>query len=954
MTLAYAASIGLPSAHGQGAVEGWVQRYNGRGESDDHAKAIAKDSSGHVIVAGNSDSGFTDNDWVIFKYSGAGVALWTNRYDSPGNGDDQAVAVVVDGSGNVFVAGFSTGGSSGFSTIKYSGTGMPLWTNRYPGNDDDRLTGAAVDSAGNVFVTGTIDLDYVTIAYSGAGAPLWTNRYDAGYGFYDSAAAIAVDGSGKVFVTGESEDDGASYEFATVAYSGAGVPLWTNRYNGPDESHATAVAVDTNGNVFVTGASREAGGYAYATIAYSGQGVPLWTNRYKGLDYVAHDDTDDTPRALAVDSSGNVFVTGSSVVFASIEYDPESGYDYVYNADYVTIKYSGAGVALWTNRYNWAGHYDDKARAIALDSGGNVLVTGSSADGCCAWDYATIKYSNDGVPLWTNRYGAVNLSDEAAAVAVDNNGTVFVTGSSRGNGASVDYATLAYSSGGALLWTNRYNDAANAFDEAVAVAVDGSGNVFVAGSSLGGSGSAEYSILAYTSSGVPLWTNRYKGPNNGGAYVSGLALDGNGNVFVTGHSFEGGTWDYTTIKYSGAGVPLWTNRYDGGSFNFCVALAVDGSGNVFVTGYSEGAGGHDYVTIKYSGSGMPLWTNRYDTPPGSDSDSDSDSPTAMAVDSTGSVIVTGRAYKNGDEQYATIKYSGAGMPLWTNYHGRQPGDGTLHRPNAVAVDGGNNVFVTGRSAYRGGYGYATIKYSAAGLPLWTNRYVSANSQPTDEANAIAVDGSGSVIVTGRATVSAGSSDYVTIKYSGAGLPLWTNRYHGPGNGYDWASSLAVDGNGNVFVTGQSAGVGSGDDYATIKYSAAGVPLWTNRYNGPANGHESMIYDVFPHRQQSIALGPDGSVYVTGSSDADYSAVVTGDFATIKYVSSPTLMIRQVAGNVVISWPSTFSDFTLQQNTDAMATTNWSNVPGTVQDNGTSRSVTISPPTGQRFYRLSKP
>ena len=80
-----------------------------------------------------------------------------------------------------------------------------------------------------------------------------------------------------------------------------------------------------------------------------------------------------------------------------------------------------------------------------------------------------------------------------------------------------------------------------------------------------------------------------------------------------------------------------------------------------------------------------------------------------------------------------------------------------------------------------------------------------------------------------------SADYATIKYSSAGVPLWTNRYNGPGNGDDYATAVAVDGSNNVIVTGYSTGSAGDLDYATIKYSSAGVPLWTNRYNGPGNG-----------------------------------------------------------------------------------------------------------------------
>ena len=92
-----------------------------------------------------------------------------------------------------------------------------------------------------------------------------------------------------------------------------------------------------------------------------------------------------------------------------------------------------------------------------------------------------------------------------------------------------------------------------------------------------------------------------------------------------------------------------------------------------------------------------------------------------------------------------------------------------------------------------------------------------------------MDSSGNVFVTGRSW-NGSNEDYVTIKYSNVGVPLWTNRYGT--SGLDNANAIAVDRNGSVFVTGVSWG--TGDDYATLAYSNAGVPLWTNRYNGPRN------------------------------------------------------------------------------------------------------------------------
>src|ERR1022692_4142875 len=155
---------------------------------------------------------------------------------------------------------------------------------------------------------------------------------------------------------------------------------------------------------------------------------------------------------------------------------------------------------------------------------------------------------------------------------------------------------------------------------------------------------------------------------------------------------------------------------------------------------------------------------------------------------------------------------------------------------ALAVDGSNNVIVTGRSYddTESSDDYATIQYSSAGVPLWTNRY-NGPGNGGDFAIAVAVDGSNNVIVTGQSFDSGSGQDYATIKYSSAGMPLWTNRYNGPGNGDDEAFAVASDGMNNVLVTGYSIGDGNSYDYATLKYSSAGVPLWTNRYNGPGNG-----------------------------------------------------------------------------------------------------------------------
>jgi uncharacterized delta-60 repeat protein len=418
----------LPAAAQAQAIQAWVQRYNGPGNGDDWAIAMAVDASNNVIVAGYSDvSGYQTNyDYATIKYSSAGVPLWTNRYNGPGNRNDYAYGVAVDGSNNVIVTGYSydSSGRSYCATIKYSSVGVPLWTNRSTGPGEGKAL--AVDSNGNVIVTMSayisgywpnLDFDFLTIRYSGAGALLWTNRYSGPGGGEDYPVALAVDAEGNVVVTGRSPGS----HYATIKYSSAGVPLWTNLYNYGGNDMLFAMAMDSSGNVAVTGRSQaDTTGLDFLTIEYSSAGVPLWTNRYE---------PGATPRAVAMDARGNVYVTGSGAA-----------------SDYATIAYSSAGVLLWTNHYIGLGS-PMGGQAVAVDARGNVFVTGES-DGSGAGydeDYTTIGHSSAGVPLWTNRYnGPANGREYARAMALDASGSVYVTGSSTGNGSGQDFATVKY------------------------------------------------------------------------------------------------------------------------------------------------------------------------------------------------------------------------------------------------------------------------------------------------------------------------------------------------------------------------------------------------------------------------------------------------------------------------------------------------------------------------------
>jgi len=418
---------------------------------------------------------------------------------------------------------------------------------------------------------------------------------------------------------------------------------------------------------------------------------------------------------------------------------------------------------------------------------------------------------------WVRRYnGPGNYYDYARAIAVDGSGNVYVTGKSRGSGTSDDYATIKYYPNGETAWVRTYDGTGNYLDGAKAIAVDGSGNVYVTGVSWG-EDRYDYATIKYYPNGDTAWVRRYNGPGNSYDHAYAIAVDGSGNVYVTGESWDSGTyWDYTTIKYYSNGNTAWVRRYHdpiGNYYDGATAIVVDGSDNVYVTGWSDGGGTRfDYATIKYYSNGDTAWVRRYNGPPGNSDDE----AYAIVVDGSGNVYVTGKSRGSGtSDDYATIKYYPNGDIDWVK---RYDGPGNNQDVGlAIAVDGSGNVYVTGRSIGSGtSFDYATIKYYSNGDTAWVRRYnVPGNSD--DSAHALAVDGTGNVYVTGTSVGSGTNYDYATIKYYPNGDIDWVKRYDGPGDSCDHAYAIAVDGTGNVYVTGTSVGSGTNYDYATIKY-----------------------------------------------------------------------------------------------------------------------------------------
>lgn len=448
---------------------------------------------------------------------------------------------------------------------------------------------------------------------------------------------------------------------------------------------------------------------------------------------------------------------------------------------------------------------------------------------------------------WVRRYnGPADSGDCAYDVAVDNNGHVYVTGYSHSSATNDDYVTIKYYPNGDTAWVRTYDKGSDDWAQALAVGKDG--NVYVAGYSFDVPSQEFFWItVGYDEHGDTTWTQEYPTPL--GHQACDVAVDDSGYIYAAGEIYD----SLVTIKYRSNGDTVWVRKWpdaDGPSY-YADFLAVDLSGSVYVIGSSsDSLRGQGGLIIKYKSNGDTAWA-RIDTTCGW---------YALAVDDSGYVYVSGGC--DMADGYCTRKYKSNGDTVWT----RTTDDDAVAYD--LAVDKFYNVFVTGRSYNVNGYrDYATVKYYPNGDVAWVRRYNgSANHQ--DKAYAIAVDTSGNAYVTGYSIGIGTDYDYATIGYSPNGETLWVRRYNGPGNGSDWANSIAVDDSNNVYVTGGSYGSGTDYDYATIKY----VPVYSisgNVRDGSGSPLEDSVVFLAGDRTGEDTTDSNGDFKFAGLPVGDY-------------------------------------------------------------------------------------
>ncbi len=710
---------------------------------------------------------------------------------------------------------------------------------------DDDVSAMVVDDSGNVYITGISDgglslSDYLTIKYNENGDTLWTRRFNGSSNLSDSPVAIAVDHSGAVYVTGTSYIADTQCEILTIKYKGNGDLIWIQSYREPGSQRDRAVAlnIDSMNNIVVAGyfLSTETGD-DYITIKYNEQGTMLWRNIFNSKS-----DQDDCVTGQTIDRDGNIVVTGYSWADSLFEFS--------------TIKYRANGDTAWIRHYSGSTGPNDRAQGLVVDDSGNVFVAGNRSQGTNRYNITIIKYNSVGDTLWVRQYLELgDTSSFASAISVQHSGSVIVSGIMKGSYGYIGFIAVQYNSQGELEWERKSNMWCGDTYHNVFHGIDDSGNVYLNGVYRTDNEGEKILIVKYSPGGDTAWTRLYNKWETDDVSPASFSVDHFGNAYcVTSVHDKSGWRDMVTLKYDPDGDSLWQAHYKGtGISHDCAThMVTDRSGNVYVTGYGTGPDTTQYfTTIKYNALGDTLWTARYLA-------GNRDyllNTEGLAIDASGNVFITGSTIDSTRSPHiVTIKYDNNGNEVWQRIYHELTVQYSL--PSALELDYTGNVLVTG-SGYRAATSedYLILKYTTDGTLVWDRKY-NGEGNGDDRTVALSLDTVGNVYVTGYAAGAGTGDDIVTMKYSPDGDSLWLVKYSGPGTMDDYPRAMAVDDSGNVYGTGTSHGLNPVYLYTMIKYSPSGSVVWEKQ--GTKVGSR-MDYPV------CLKLDKWNNIYLAGTS-----------------------------------------------------------------------------------------
>ena len=818
-------------------------------------------------------------------------------------------------------------------SIKLTSAQSPWWLWAKTGGAENKTfyTNIADDDSGNTYISGsfiskflifgsatlcnTTDADtgdIFIVKYNSNGDVVWARS--AGSTRSESVTSLSVDDSGNVLVLGgfcggtmnfgsiSISDTGHCPLFA-AKYDKDGNILWAKAIGGSYVGHYNSVDADHDGNVFIAGyfnspvlnlgpytlINTSTGSGDIFLAKYDPDGNILWAKKAGGTyeDYV---------NSMAVDDSGNAYITGSflspSIIFDSYTLT-SAGENDIYLA-----KYDSSGNLQWAKRTG--GPFFENDSFVALDDSGNAYLTGSFSSPFITFDQDTLtksypnanyfltKFSAAGNVIWAKKTNAIILSIDS-----DQSGNIYIAGEASEQNLYLDTLTITNPFPGSPLFFNaKFNNNGNIqwakyrivyyYNSTIGIAADHFGNSHL----LMGGYLYSFSITKYDTTGNMVWESDRKNTEING--ILSETYDNNGNLYIAGYfsnsitfgtttlqsaNTEDNTTDILLLKQDNSGNVIWGKRAGGINDEYATSVATDISGNIYLTGY--------FTSPLLSFDSIVL--------------------TNTASDTTADIFLA--------------KFNSNGNILWAINAG---GSGNDNDPS-VAVDNSGNVYLTGNftspvfnigsSSFinNGGNDFFVAKFSNNGNMIWAE---SAGSDCNDHSGSITFDESGSIINTGyftsrnltintillQNTSTDTTADVYISKYDNNGNILWAKSVDGVSD--DFAGSVKTDSDENIFVAGYYYSPGLTSDNTTInnvnpgfsdvfilKYDTSGNLIWAITEGGSEND-----------RFNSIDLDGNGNVFAAGVFEG--TDFIAGSNALFNYGGKDMLIIKYDSSGIL--------------------------------------------------------
>jgi len=393
-------------------------------------------------------------------------------------------------------------------------------------------------------------------------------------------------------------------------------------------------------------------------------------------------------------------------------------------------------------------------------------------------------------------------------------------------------------------WVQRYNSPGNYNDYVTDIAIDKSGNVYLTGYTIKSTFDYDFLTIKYNNAGVFQWSKTYDGSAHEYDAPVGIDVDDSGYVYIAGTSKDSITnFDYLLIKYDKFGDTVYVRKYNHSIFDEASSMCLDKQGNIFISGSGMGCDTciPGYLTVKFNSEGVYQWSRIYKGPTKS-----SDFVRDIIADSIGNLYVTGQVI--GTMGTITIKYDQQGDTIWTRE--------SLNGGNILKINLGNLFLMEAL--------HRIIKYDLDGDLFWS---INIEGVYYD----ILVNGSNSIFLPGVKSTGMSGSSAITKKLNLLGDSIWSNSFQVVSFSNNRVVSIAEDKNSNLFVTGHSDYNTPWNRFLTLSYDKSGNLLWSKDYNNnnPFLQHEAV----------KVKTDTSGNIFVAGISQGNGTG---WDIALIKY------------------------------------------------------------------------